>query len=169
MRTALFPGSFDPVHNGHIEVLEGALRMFDRVVVATFNSNKSQSLFSLTEREEMLRECVGHIDGASVASFDSLVVDIAREVDACALVRGLRVVSDFEAELQMAQMNRHLSGIDTIFIPTSSDRSFLASRLIREVARYGGDVSGLVPEPVATRLAERFEVGSASKKTGGSS
>jgi len=156
MRTALFPGSFDPVHNGHLEVVAGALRLFDRVVIAAFNSNKAAPMFALDERAEMLRESLGDVDGIEVTSFDSLVVDVAREVGAIALVRGLRAVSDFESELQMSQMNHHLAGIDTVFIPTSSDSSFLASRLIREVARYGGDVSGLVPAPVAKRLRQRF-------------
>lgn len=159
IRVALFPGSFDPVHNGHLEVLDGALRMFDEVVVAAFNSDKGKPLFDLAERAQMLQEAVGERSGVRVTSFDSLAVDVARDVGAIALVRGLRAVSDFEAELQMAQMNHHLSGIDTIFIPTSSDSSFLASRLIREVARYGGDVSSLVPEPVAKRLNQRFSGG----------
>jgi pantetheine-phosphate adenylyltransferase len=158
-RIALFPGSFDPVHNGHLEVLEGARRLFDHVVMAAFNSTKGQPMFDLAEREQMLRESIGNVDGVSVTSFSSLVVDVARDVGANVLVRGLRAVSDFESELQMAQMNRHLAHIDTVFIPTSSESSFLASRLIREVARYGGDVSDLVPAPVAKRLAERFEGG----------
>lgn len=158
-RIALFPGSFDPVHNGHLEILEGACRLFDHVVMAAFNSTKGNPMFDLAEREQMIREAIGDREGVSVTSFSSLVVDVARDVGASVLVRGLRAVSDFESELQMAQMNHHLAGIDTVFIPTSSDSSFLASRLIREVARYGGDVSDLVPVPVAKRLAERFDRG----------
>lgn len=165
MTTALFPGSFDPVHNGHIEVLEGACRVFDHVVMAAFDSTKGTPLFDLAEREQMLRETVGHLPGVQVTSFASLVVDVARDVGATVLVRGLRAVSDSEAELQMAQMNHHLSGIDTVFLPTSSDSSFLASRLIREVARYGGDVSGLVPEPVAQRLRAKFAGSSGSRSS----
>lgn len=155
-RTALFPGSFDPVHVGHIDILEGASRLFDQVVMAAFDSNKAGALFDLDERMEMMREAVAHLPNVSVTTFDTLVVDLAAEVGAVALIRGLRAVSDFEAELQMAQMNHRLAGIDTVFIPTAAESSFVASRLIREVARYGGDVSGLVPEPVAQRLRERF-------------
>lgn len=145
------------MHNGHIEVLEGALRLFDCVVVAAFDSNKRTAMFDLAEREQMLLEATAGLENVKVLSFDSLVVDVARDVGACALVRGLRAVSDFEAELQMAQMNRHLADVDTVFIPTNSASSFLASRLIREAARYGGDVSDLVPEAVARRLAQKSQ------------
>lgn len=153
-RVALFPGSFDPVHNGHVEVLNGACRLFDHVVMAPFDSRSA--LFALDERVAMLRDATAHLSNVTVRPFAGLVVDVAREVGAIALVRGLRAVSDFESELQMAQMNHHLTGIDTVFVPTSSERSFLASRLIREVAGYGADVSGLVPAAVAGRVAERF-------------
>jgi len=154
---ALFPGSFDPFHNGHLEVVERASRLFDRVVVAALrNPQKSDPLFSMEEREEMLEEVLGGISNVSVTAVSTLVVNVAKEVGASVIVKGLRAVSDFENELQMAQMNQSLSGIETLFIPTSSTHSFIASRLLREVARFGGDVSGLVPVPVAKKLQQRF-------------
>ncbi len=157
MSVALFPGSFDPFHNGHLEVVERAGKLFDEVVVATLrNPQKAEPLFSLEEREEMLRDSLGHLDNVRMVSVATLVVNVARDIGATAIIRGLRAVSDFENELQMAQMNRQLSGIDTLFIPTSSTTSFVASRLLREVARYGGDVSAFVPKAVAVRLEKKF-------------
>jgi pantetheine-phosphate adenylyltransferase len=154
---ALAPGSFDPFHNGHLEVVERASQLFDEVVVAVLrNPQKAEPLFSLAEREEMVRESVLHLGNTRIVSVSRLVVEVARDVGASAIVRGLRAVSDFENELQMAQMNRQLSGIETLFIPTSPTSSFVASRLLREVARYGGDVSAFVPKVVAKRLQEKF-------------
>jgi pantetheine-phosphate adenylyltransferase len=153
----LFPGSFDPFHNGHLEVVERSGHLFDEVVVACLrNPQKAEALFSLEQREEMITESVAHLANIRIVSVSKLVVELAREVGASAIVRGLRAVSDFENELQMAQMNRQLSGIDTLFIPTSSTTSFLSSRLLREVARYGGDVANFVPKAVAKRLEDRF-------------
>ena len=157
MTVALIPGSFDPFHNGHLEVVERAGRLFDQVVVATLrNPQKAEPLFSLSEREEMLTEALAHLTNVRTVSVAKLVVDVARDVGATAIVKGLRAVSDFENELQMAQMNRQLSGIETLFIPTTSTSAFVASRLLREVARYGGDVSAFVPKVVALRLQEKF-------------
>ena len=157
MTVALFPGSFDPLHNGHFEVIERAGRLFDEVVVAAVrNPQKAEPLFSLAEREEMLREAVDDMPNVRIVSVSTLVVNVARDVGATAIVKGLRAVTDFENELQMAQMNRQLSGIETLFIPTSSTSSFIASRLLREVAKYGGDVSAFVPKVVGARLAEKF-------------
>jgi pantetheine-phosphate adenylyltransferase len=153
----LFPGSFDPFHNGHLEVVERSCHLFDEVIVACLrNPQKAEPLFSLQEREDMLAEVMAHLPNVRIESVSKLVVDVARDVGASAIVRGLRAVSDFENELQMAQMNRQLSGIDTLFIPTSSKSSFLSSRLLREVSRYGGDVSAFVPPAVQKRLEEKF-------------
>jgi pantetheine-phosphate adenylyltransferase len=153
----LIPGSFDPFHNGHLEVVERAAHIFDEVVVAAIrNPQKSEPLFDLDERREMIAESCAHIKAVRIVSISTLLVYVARDVGATAIVKGLRAVSDFESELQMAQMNRSLSGVETLFIPSSSDHSFIASRLLREVARYGGDVSAFVPPPVAVRLKGRF-------------
>jgi len=153
----LYPGSFDPIHNGHVEIVETAARLFDKVVVAAVrNPQKGTPLFSLEDRQELIEESFGHLDNVEVTLFSSLVVDLARQVGAHFIVKGLRAVSDFESELQMAQMNRSISGVDTLFIPTTSSHSFLASKLIREIARFGGNVDSMVPACVANRLKERY-------------
>ena len=157
MAVVLYPGSFDPFHNGHRELVETAAYLFEEVIVAAMrNPQKGEPLFSLEEREAMISESLAHLDNVSFTMFSSLVVDLAREIGADFIVKGLRAVSDFESELQMAQMNHAISGVDTLFIPSASSHSFLASKLIREIARFGGDVATMVPEPVAKRLAERF-------------
>ena len=160
MTIGLIPGSFDPFHNGHLEVVERAARIFDEVVVAAIrNPQKSEPLFDLEERREMIAESCAHIASVRIVSISTLLVNVARDVNATAIVKGLRAVSDFENELQMAQMNSSLSGVETLFIPSSSDHSFIASRLLREVARFGGDVTAFVPPPVALRLAKMYPGG----------
>jgi pantetheine-phosphate adenylyltransferase len=156
--TALVPGSFDPVTFGHLDVIERVARFFDSVIVAVIrNPQKSASLFSLEEREAMLAEVTAHLDNIRIEYFAGLLVDFAREHGADTIVKGLRAVTDFDYELQMAQMNQTLSGIDTFFLATSPQYSFLSSSLVREVARFGGDVSSLVPPQVAARLIQRFK------------
>ncbi|MDQ3944418.1 MAG: pantetheine-phosphate adenylyltransferase [Actinomycetota bacterium] len=158
MATALVPGSFDPVTFGHLDVIERAARFFDSVIVAVIrNPQKAASLFSLEEREAMLIEVTSHLDNIRIEYFAGLLVDFAKEHGADTIVKGLRAVTDFDYELQMAQMNQTLSGIDTFFLATSPQYSFLSSSLVREVARFGGDVSSLVPPQVAARLVRRFK------------
>ncbi|MET0627735.1 MAG: pantetheine-phosphate adenylyltransferase [Acidimicrobiia bacterium] len=161
MATALCPGSFDPVTNGHIDIIERTARHFDDVIVAvTRNPQKAGSRFSIEHRQEMLLDVIGHLENVRIEWLTGLVVDFAREHGADAIVKGLRAISDFDYELQMAQMNQQLSGIDTFFISTSPQYSFLSSSLVCEVAKFGGDVSTMVPPSVAARLETRF--GSAS-------
>ena len=157
MATALCPGSFDPVTNGHLDIIERTARHFDDVIVAVIrNPQKTQSLFTLEERQEMLSSELGHLKNVRIEFFKGLLVDFARDHGVNAIVKGLRAVSDFDQELQMAQMNQRLSGIDTFFLSTSPQHSFLSSSLVREVARFGGDVSGMVPSNVNDLLVAKF-------------
>src|SRR5215213_5896369 len=156
MRRAVCPGSFDPVTNGHLDIIRRAARLFDEVTVGVLVNPNKQSLFSVDERLSMLGEVVTGLDNVKVEAFEGLLVDFCRDHGIDAIVKGLRAVSDFDTELQMAQMNASLSGVETVFVPTSPEWSFLASSLVKEVARFGGDVSGLVLSEVLTRLTERL-------------
>ncbi len=165
MRTALCPGSFDPLHNGHVDVFETAARLYDRVVVAAIrNPGKGEPLFSLDERKDMIREVLSHLDNIEVVSMTKLTVDVAKEVGASVIVKGLRDGTDFASELQQAQMNKAISGMQTVFLPCGPASSFIAATLIRQIAQFGGAdrVGSMVPELVAKRLAEKFR-GSAER------
>jgi pantetheine-phosphate adenylyltransferase len=155
VRRALCPGSFDPVTNGHIDIIGRVARLYDEVVVAVFVNQSKSSMFSVEERFEMLTEVTGAYPNVTIDTFEGLVVDYCRVHDIPVIVKGLRAVSDFDYELQMAQMNRGLAGVDTLFMPTNPEYSFLASSLVKEIAKWGGDVSSLVPPTVLTRLKER--------------
>jgi pantetheine-phosphate adenylyltransferase len=154
--SALCPGMFDPVTNGHLDIVHRAAALFDRVVVAVAENPTKEPLFATGDRVAMLEEAVAGIEGVEVSSFGGLLVDYARDRGVNVIVKGLRAVSDFDYELQMAQMNRHLSEIETYFVPTSPKWSYLSSSLVKQVAGFGGDVSGMVPDHVARRLKERF-------------
>ncbi|WP_127782703.1 pantetheine-phosphate adenylyltransferase [Rhodococcus sp. X156] len=156
MSSAVCPGSFDPVTNGHLDVIERSSHLFDELVVAVLVNKKKQGLFTVDERIDMLRECTAHLPNVRVDSSHGLLVDYAKAHGLRSIVKGLRAVSDFDYELQMAQMNQQLSGVDTLFISTNPLYSFVSSSLVKEVATYGGDVSHLLPDLVHTRLLERL-------------
>lgn len=154
--TALCPGTFDPVTNGHLDIVRRAAGLFDRVVVAVIENPAKRPMFAVEERVTMLKEAVTEMENVEIDSFSGLLVDYARSRDLGIVVKGLRAVTDFDYELQMAQMNRHLSGIETCFVPTSPEWSYLSSSLVKEVARFGGDVSRLVPSDVLAAMKERI-------------
>lgn len=155
MRRAVCPGSFDPATNGHLDVITRVSPLFDEVVVAVGVNRSKNRMFDTDERVEMIRESTASLPNVQVAVFHGLIVDFCREESIPVIVKGLRMVSDFDYELQMGQMNYSLAGVETLFIPTNPIYSFLSSSLVKEVATYGGDISGMVPEPVLHRLSKR--------------
>ena len=156
MRRVVCPGSFDPVTNGHIDIISRASTLFDEVVVAVGVNKSKKRLFTADERISMLAEACKGYDNVRIDAFEGLLTDFCQDRGATAIVKGLRAVSDFDYELQMAQMNSSLADIETVFVPTSPAYSFLASSLVKEVAMYGGDVSSLVPPLVLDRLSARL-------------
>jgi pantetheine-phosphate adenylyltransferase len=155
MTRAVCPGSYDPATNGHLDIIGRAAKLYDEVVVAVLINKTKKTLFSVEERTEMLREVTAQWSNVRVDSWHGLLVDYCRENDIQAIIKGLRAVSDYDYELQMAQMNYQLSGVETLFMPTNPIYSFLASSLVKDVATYGGDVTSLVPPSIKDRLTAR--------------
>lgn len=159
MTRVLYPGSFDPIHNGHVEIVETAAQVFDEVIVAAVgNPDKGGGIFTLDERAEAMAECFVHLPNVRTTIHTNLVVTLALEQEVDFIVKGLRAVSDFESELQMAQINKQISGVETMFLPATSASSFVASKYVREIARLGGDVSSMVPGPVLIRLHAKLGI-----------
>ena len=157
MATVLYPGSFDPFHNGHQELVETASYLFDKVVIAAIrNPQKSGMVFTLKERQELIRDALSHLENVEVVAMSKLVVDVAKDVGADFIIKGLRAVSDFENEMAQAQTNLTISGVHTLFLPSASANSYVASKYIREIAKFGGDVSAMVSATTVTSLKEKF-------------
>lgn len=156
MIRALVPGSFDPPTNGHLDVIERCVAIFDDVVIGVVANPSKTPLFTSEEREAMLAECCAEWGNLQIASFTGLLVDFAKRVDAQVIVKGLRAITDFDYEFQMSQMNRYLSGIMTLFVATKPEFGYLSSSLVKEVARFGGDIDALVPQTVAAAMKERL-------------
>lgn len=157
MRRAIYPGSFDPITNGHLDVLQRAAGLFDELVVAVASDNAKQSLFSLDERVTLVRDATGHISNLRVIPFQGLLVNFARDQQAMALVRGLRAVSDFEFEFQLALMNRKLApNLETLFLMPREELTYISSRLVKEIARLGGNVNQFVPPHVVAALSAKL-------------
>lgn len=160
MRTAFYPGTFDPVTNGHLDLIRRALKLFDRVIVAVGTGRDKAPMFTVDERLALVREAAHGLDGVEVVSFDGLLVDAVREAEAVAIIRGLREISDFEYEFQMALMNRRLAPeIEAVFLMPNERYTYLNSTIVKEVARLGGDLTGLVPDSVLEELSRRFGAG----------
>src|SRR5213083_3582392 len=158
MRRAIYPGSFDPITDGHLDVIERARKLFDEVVVAVAHNDEKQPLISLKDRLGLLRQTAGKIDNVRIAEFEGLLVEFARKEEAGAVIRGLRAISDFEFEFQMALMNRKLDAdVETIFLMPKEEYTYLSSRIIKEIAQLGGNVGAFVPDLVAAALAIKLK------------
>ena len=158
MKRAIYPGSFDPVTNGHLDVVERARKLFDEVIVAVAHNDEKQPMFTLQERLDLLQNTLGKIDNVRIAHFEGLLVDFAVAEKAGAVIRGLRAISDFEFEFQMALMNRKLEGtVETIFLMPKEEYTYLSSRIVKEIARLGGDISKFVPPLVAKALGTKLK------------
>jgi pantetheine-phosphate adenylyltransferase len=156
---AVYPGSFDPVTNGHIDLIQRSAALFDKLIVAVLRNAEKEPLFTVEERVEMLQEAVRGLKNVSVTSFEGLLVDLAEQIRASVIVRGIRAISDYEYELQMALMNRRLSNkVETVFMLPAESYSFLSAKLVKEIARLGGSIHGFVPADVERRLCSKFDL-----------
>ena len=156
-RRIIYPGSFDPITNGHLDIIERATNIFDEIIVAVFKNPNKNPLFTMDERVELLKKATNHMNKVKIDCFSGLTVNYVKQKNACAILRGLRAVSDFEGEFQMASMNKELDkDIETIFLMTDSQYAFLSSSVIKEVAQFGGDMSGLVPNCVYEALLDKY-------------
>ncbi len=159
MRTAVYPGSFDPVTNGHLDIIERAGRVFDRVVVGVLNNAGKSPMFSIEERVEMLKKVTGHIKNVEIDSFDGLLVDFVKMKNASVIIKGLRTVADFEYEFQMALLNKALNPeYETIFMMTDSKYSYISSSMVKELAGFGGDLTGLVPAKIISKINQKYKL-----------
>jgi len=159
-KLAICPGSFDPITNGHLDIIEKASGIFDQVIVAVFNNEAKSPLFSVQERMDLIKESTSYLPNISVDSSSHLLMDYAKEKNADVVIRGLRAVSDFEYEMQITSMNRKLNPeVETLFVMTNNQYSFLSSSMVKEIAKYHGDISGLIPEVVQSALREKFKKG----------
>ena len=152
MAIAIYPGSFDPIHLGHVRIVENAATIFDQVIVVAMQNREKKGFLSIEKRQELLKTSFGHLNNVVTDSSTGLVVDVAKALNAEVIIKGLRSSADFEIEMQMAQTNKKISAINTVFIPTDPEYSYISSRFIREISSEGGDVSGLVPNPVSDLL-----------------
>ena len=152
MAIAIYPGSFDPIHLGHVLIVENAATIFDQVIVVAMQNREKKGFLSIEKRQELLKTSFGHLNNVVTDSSTGLVVDVAKALNAEVIIKGLRSSADFEIEMQMAQTNKKISAINTVFIPTDPEYSYISSRFIREISSEGGDVSGLVPKPVSDLL-----------------
>ncbi len=158
MKRAIYPGSFDPITFGHIDIIERSVKLFDEIIVAVLNNSQKNSLFSASERVTMIQEIVKDYPTVTVCSFEGLLIDFAKEQDANIIIRGLRAVTDFEYELQIAQTNHvECPTLDTVFLTTSLNYSYLSSSVVREFASYGGDISKFVPKQILPLIEEKYK------------
>ena len=158
MRTAVYPGSFDPITNGHLDIIERASRIYDKVVVGVLNNSNKKPLFSVGERIELIKSVTGHIDNIEVDSFDGLLVDFVKSKEASVIVKGLRTVLDFEYEFQMALLNKALNPeYETVFLMTDTKYSYISSSMVKELAGFNGDLAGLVPHEIVEKIKEKYK------------